>query len=132
MPSWASYPNDMGADSAGNVYVVGNGPAASGPAGDRSLVRSNLGGNWQTIDSFQLAEGKATFGYGFAADPAGNVYVVGYGTDAANGLHAFVRSMAAAPSTVTFSSTSIGLEADDQADPWSDPSAAENELLESL
>lgn len=98
---------NMGSDAAGNVYAVSSRIGSDGRS--HSMVRSNMGGSWQTVDDFQLAPGQETYGYGFAADPSGNLYAAGYGFDAAGLLHGFVRSMPAAPTpaAATFSFTSI-------------------------
>lgn len=88
--------NDIGIDSAGNVFVVGseNLHPEGGIVSFRSIVRSNVGGSWDIVDEFQLAPDKPTYGYGIAFDHVGNVYVCGFANDASAIQHGFIRSAA--------------------------------------
>jgi len=45
---------------------------------------------WETVDDFQYILGKSSTALGLAADNLGNVYVAGYGLDAANVRHALL------------------------------------------
>jgi hypothetical protein len=83
-------PVGMGTDAAGNVYLATteNSPGTA----ERAVVRTNAGGAWNVIDDYELASNQDTFGYGFATDPAGNLYEAGYSIDASGVQHGFVRS----------------------------------------
>jgi hypothetical protein len=103
-----------GTDAAGNVYAAGKATDATGT--NHSIVRSNAGGSWATVDDYQAAAGKAAQAYGFAADSSGNLYVGGQAQDSAGSLHWFVRS-AAGPAPAAFSTTAIvGSSATTQSD----------------
>jgi hypothetical protein len=110
---------NMGSDAAGNVYAVSPGSDA---LGSHSIIRSNTGGSWQTVDDFQLSPGQHAYGYGFAAAPDGTLYAAGCAADASGTYHGFVRALAPMATTATtfamFSSESVvgaghdGLELD--------------------
>src|SRR5439155_14450068 len=90
IPTMSNEPCGMGTDLAGAVYAAGQITDSSGI--DHAVIRSNLGGTWQTVDDFQLAAGMQAENYGFARDPSGNVYVAGCAIDAGGAPHAIIRS----------------------------------------
>jgi hypothetical protein len=74
-------PTTMGADLAGNVYVVGH-------SGKDAIIRTNAGGSWSTCDDYAGSDGLYAEELAFTVDSNGNLYAGGdddYGT--------FVRSM---------------------------------------
>jgi len=77
--STASAANDIGVDSMGNIYVVGDGSNAT-----FWIVRKSTdsGITWTTIDTFQYPPGIATVPFSFTADGLNNFYVTGYGFNA--------------------------------------------------
>ena len=99
---------DAAVDGSGNAYVIAS---VSDGTNSASVVRSNVGGIWQTVDHFQLAAGKNSSGRALAVDAAGNVFAGGGGFDANGVAHWIVRSPAAAATTApTFSATTIGFD----------------------
>ena len=95
----------VGADLAGNVYVVGNGMDATNV--NHMVIRTNAGGSWATVDDYQLVAGKlATAGRaGFTVDPSGNLYAAGQAQDSAGSYHLIVRSAAGPTGTINASAT---------------------------
>ena len=71
-------------DSSGHLYVSGY--AQTSP-GNIAIIRSNVGGQWATVDAYS-----GTFYYGIASDPAGNLYA--YGPQ-------IIRSLPTAPTNLT-------------------------------
>jgi len=74
----------IGADRAGNIYVVGQSNDAvinSTQAGDYWLVRKSTDGgtSWTTADSWKLGNRIPSAAQGIAGDASGNVFVVGTG-----------------------------------------------------
>lgn len=69
--STASAANDIGVDSMGNIYVVGDGSNAT-----FWIVRKSTdsGITWTTIDTFQYPPGIATVPFSFTADGLNNFY----------------------------------------------------------
>ncbi len=57
-------------DTSGNVYVVGT--ASDAKNTQHSIVRTNAGGTWSTVDDFQPAQ--HTFGVASAVDSSGTIY----------------------------------------------------------
>lgn len=88
-----AYAWSTASDSTGNVYVTGwaNDPSAS----SHWIVRTNVGGNWHTIDDYQLAAGKTADASSVVVDHAGNVYAAGEALDAFSGTHLIVRELPA-------------------------------------
>jgi len=80
-----SVANGVGADAAGNLYVVG-----SGQQGIKKIVythwivrkSSNGGSTWATVDDFQGPSNGQAFAYGFGSDSHGNLFLIGERFDA--------------------------------------------------
>jgi hypothetical protein len=68
----------IGADSAGNLYVVGNGSSAS--TGSHWIVRksTNGGNSWTIVDDYQLVAGNPSEARCIAKDANGNLFVAGF------------------------------------------------------
>ena len=105
----------MGTDAAGQVYVVSPSCDASGV--EHSIIRSNAGGAWQTVDDYQLASGIEAGGFGFAAGPDGTLYAAGYAPDSAGidmdssaqiRRHPLLRCSKAFPSSPAATNDGIG------------------------
>lgn len=102
-PNFSSAAYGAAVDSAGRVYAVGTARKATGPM-KRGVIPSvaqwtvrrttNAGGTWSTIDRFQVSANTslAHSAESLGTDPAGNLYVVGYGPGADNVHHAVVRT----------------------------------------
>lgn len=95
-----------GVDLAGNEYVVGQAEESSIW---HSIVRTNTGGAWTTVDDFQLAAGKTSIGRAFTVDSSGNLYDGGDAVDGSNTAHWIIRS-ASGPATAS-SAASVSSEA---------------------
>ena len=70
----------IGADSSGNLYVVGQGFIKNGKNNySHWIVRksTNSGSSWSTVDDFQLSATSNTGAGRFVADSLGNLYVSG-------------------------------------------------------
>jgi len=73
----------VGADTSGNLYVVGQGFVSSGKSGKNAyshwIVRksANGGSSWSTVDDFQLSPTGNSGAGRFIADSNGNLYVAG-------------------------------------------------------
>jgi hypothetical protein len=73
--------NGIGADSQGNLYVVGHANAPYGQSGYAHWIvrKSADGGNsWSTVDDFQPAATTPAIATSFAGDANGNLFVAGY------------------------------------------------------
>ncbi len=71
----------IGADSAGNLYVVGSGSVLNkGINSSHWLVRksTNGGNSWTTVDDYQLAADSSSEARCMATDANGNLFVAGY------------------------------------------------------
>jgi hypothetical protein len=92
-PAGIANVGNVGVDPAtGTVYATGT-YQENGFTPRVAIVRAKPpGGAWQTVDTFQLAPGKATWAGEVGADPAGNVYVAGAAGDADGHYHAYVRA----------------------------------------
>lgn len=84
-----------GVDAAGNAYAVGEGADSSNVW--HSIVRTNAGGTWHTIDDYQLTAGYASTGHGFAVDSSGNLYE---GVSPSGSSHWVVRELAVLAATI--------------------------------
>lgn len=85
-------------DANGNVYVVGIGGDTTNNF--QSIVRTNAGGTWHTIDDFQLAAGYGAYGRGLALDSDGNLYEAAPATSASGGTRWIVRELSALSATI--------------------------------
>jgi hypothetical protein len=73
----------IGADSSGNLYVVGSGSALfKGTLHAHWIVRksTNGGNSWMTADDYQLAADSGSQARCFVADSNGNFFVAGTGS----------------------------------------------------
>ncbi len=68
-----------------------------------ALVGSNIlqAQTWTTVDDFQYTPSQSAFAHSLTADVAGNIYVTGWGTDAAGVDHGMVMAGADAGTTWT-------------------------------
>ena len=97
---------NLGIDAGGNVYSIGQlEPTSSATSAYWYIQKSSDNGlRWSTVDLFQYATGQWNDATGFAADAAGNVYVVGWGRAAGTkkspvgNLHWLVRRSASGDS----------------------------------
>jgi len=93
------YPADahgIGADSLGNLYVVGTASAPTKPGGagySHWLVRKSAdGGNsWATVDNYQPSSTGGYSAQAIVADSHGNLCVAGYGSASNVPVHWIVR-----------------------------------------
>jgi hypothetical protein len=91
-PLNASWASGVGADSAGNLYVVGTASLPSGKAYYWSwIVRmSSDGGNsWTTVDQFPPSSPSShpsALAAAFGSDPGGNLFVAGYDNQGPSGF----------------------------------------------
>lgn len=80
---YQSYVWDLGLDANGNLYSIGQlTPNSTGVPYWYVRKSSDDGSTWSTVDQYQYAAGHYVDARGFAADNAGNIYVVGWGRDA--------------------------------------------------
>jgi len=109
----------VGSDLAGNMYVVGQ---LYDGAANHSIIRSNAGGSWATVDSYQLVAGRSSSAHGFATDAGGNLYAAISASSASNG-HWVIRSAPGplAAAAVSFKQTE-GQNFSGQVATFTDPS----------
>ena len=97
----------LGADTQGNLYVVGNAfETIKGKTRSHWIVRrSSNGGNgtWATVDDFQPNSGGRGVAYGFVADSFGNLFAAGLGATSNTGVAQWIvrRSLGGVGSWVT-------------------------------
>jgi hypothetical protein len=87
--------NNIGFDSSGNLYSVGQLFPEQGSGAPYWYVRksSNRGATWTTVDLYQYSSGSYPWAdaTGFTADNSGNIYVVGGAYDGSLKRHWLVR-----------------------------------------
>jgi hypothetical protein len=70
-------PYALAADTAGNVYVTGESPSATGSS-DYVTIKYDTNGNWLWGRRYDSPYHRADVAQALAVDAAGNVYVTGY------------------------------------------------------
>ncbi len=84
-PDYSQYKSalwDLGLDASGDVYSIGQlTPDNTGTTYWYVRKSSDSGATWSTVDQSLYGAGKFMDATGFAADPTGNIYVVGWGHD---------------------------------------------------
>ena len=90
--SGGSYAEGKGiaVDSNNNVHVTGMATFSPGKWNWVTRQRSAATGAWSTSDTFSLASGQDTVGRAIARSPAGSLFAVGAGSDAAGVLHGWI------------------------------------------
>ena len=83
---------NLGLDAGLNAYSIGQlTPLSTGIPFWYVRKSSDSGQSWSTVDLYQYTAGKWIDATGFAADAAGNIFVVGWGKDASGYNHWLVR-----------------------------------------
>jgi hypothetical protein len=82
-------------DANNNVHVTGFG--ATTKTNWVTRQRSAATGAWSTTDVFSLAANNNTQGKSITADPVGNLFAAGYGSDSAGVLHGWLVRKRPAP-----------------------------------
>ena len=87
----------IGSDASGNIFVAGFAPDASG--NQHAIVRSNVGGSWNTVDDYVSGNGPnpESYNYALTVDSAGNAYAGGGDLDS----NWFIRSSPGPTAKVT-------------------------------
>lgn len=84
-------------DSNNNVHVTGMAAFSQGKGNWVTRQRSAATGAWSTIDTFSLAAVQDTAGRSITADPSGNLFAAGSGTDAEGVSHGWLVRRKPAP-----------------------------------
>src|SRR3989454_2304983 len=104
--NWSSRAFGVGADTLGNIYVVGQGNVtgkANTLYGHWVVRKSSDGGtSWSTVDNYQLSTSAHSAAWRFASDSNGNLFVAGWGQATSSGNHhCIVRKSSGGTSTWT-------------------------------